>query len=65
MAKNKIGALMVIEQDSPLDEYTESGNINVDQHLSWFPLFWGSLTRWGHYHRGNNRLVLLIESIRC
>ena len=31
MAKNKIGALMVIEQDSPLDEYTESGiSINAD-----------------------------------
>jgi diadenylate cyclase len=61
LSKNKIGALIVIEQDSPLDEYTESGisiNANLTSELT-CSLFWpGSPTHDGAIIiRGNEILT--------
>ena len=67
MAKNKIGALMVIEQDSPLDEYTESGiSINADLTSELVcSLFWpGSPTHDGAIIiRGNE--ILTAGCLHC
>ena len=61
LSKNKIGALIVVEQDSPLDEYTESGisiNANLTSELI-CSLFWpGSPTHDGAIIiRGNEILT--------
>ncbi len=61
LSKNKIGALIVIEQQSPLDEYTESG-INIQANLTGeliCSLFWpGSPTHDGAIIiRGNQILT--------
>ena len=61
LSKNKIGALIVIEQKSPLDEYTESGikvNANLTAELM-CSLFWpGSPTHDGAIIiRGNEILT--------
>lgn len=61
LSKNKIGALIVIEQKSPLDEYTESG-INIQAKLTselMCSLFWpGSPTHDGAVIiRGNEILT--------
>ncbi|MEK9728115.1 MAG: diadenylate cyclase CdaA [Candidatus Margulisiibacteriota bacterium] len=61
LSKNKIGALMVIEQNSPLDEYTESG-ISIQANLTSeliCSLFWpGSPTHDGAIIvRGNEILT--------
>ena len=61
LSKNKIGALIVVEQHSPLDEYTESGisiNANLTSELM-CSLFWpGSPTHDGAIIiRGNEILT--------
>ena len=61
LSKNNIGALIVLEQDSPLDEYTESGisvNANLTSELI-CSLFWpGSPTHDGAIIiRGNEILT--------
>tara|TARA_A100001015_G_scaffold158979_1_gene176588 strand:+ start:3276 stop:4040 length:765 start_codon:yes stop_codon:yes gene_type:complete len=60
LSKNKIGALIVIEQKSPLDEYTESGisiNANLTSELI-CSLFWpGSPTHDGAIIVRNNEIL--------